>query len=394
MKTCIYCAREKPKSEFSLEHIWPDALGGDRLPNFWKTDQVCQKCNRISGLFVDGAFLRTWIGHAERSYGWDQYLSLQTPEYNIVPLNFMGNVKHSPQDVDVDFWTGPCGSHILHFRPAEEGVPFDIYAGGDPKKSKKSKTAGRVYLSLTTRQPFWIQVTLSSLRAHFPHAKRYATNLEVLDGNVGVEKLDWQDPPFPEDLPIIEDIIEKARKHESVHLQSAVKTDFDNRILSKLALGIGIKVFGHDYICSEHAKKLREAMWEADPNKRAKIDIRGAGYGNQIVPEHTRNLIRWPGGWVLLLKSSRNILMFTMVTPSGKTMTIVVSESFTCSPEEREEYENGWVWVAIPTLGYATEAISLPEYLGFQMGNWRVDVLEEIVRKRTPASELPSCWGE
>jgi hypothetical protein len=62
MKTCIYCGEEKNPYEFSDEHIWPDALGGDDLPDFWRTDDVCQKCNNLSGLYVDGAFVKGWPG--------------------------------------------------------------------------------------------------------------------------------------------------------------------------------------------------------------------------------------------------------------------------------------------------------------------------------------------
>jgi hypothetical protein len=69
MKTCIYCGEEKNTDEFSAEHIWPDALGGDDLPDFWRTDDVCQKCNNLSGLYVDGAFVKGWAGGAERATG-------------------------------------------------------------------------------------------------------------------------------------------------------------------------------------------------------------------------------------------------------------------------------------------------------------------------------------
>jgi ribosomal protein L30 len=59
MKTCIYCDREKADGDFSDEHIWPDALGGDFLPpEIWRTNDVCGQCNSLSGVFVDGSFIR------------------------------------------------------------------------------------------------------------------------------------------------------------------------------------------------------------------------------------------------------------------------------------------------------------------------------------------------
>lgn len=62
MKTCIYCGLDKKNNEFADEHIWPDALGGDFLPTFWRTDDVCGSCNNMSGVFVDGAFIKSFFG--------------------------------------------------------------------------------------------------------------------------------------------------------------------------------------------------------------------------------------------------------------------------------------------------------------------------------------------
>src|SRR5262245_58765229 len=54
---CIYCGRLKPRSEFSLEHIWPDKAGGNLLPAaIFHTEKVCERCNNISGLYIDGPF--------------------------------------------------------------------------------------------------------------------------------------------------------------------------------------------------------------------------------------------------------------------------------------------------------------------------------------------------
>ncbi len=62
MKTCIYCNKEKDDSEFSLEHIFPDALGGALLPDaIFKTNDVCIACNSTSGLFIDGPFIKNWF---------------------------------------------------------------------------------------------------------------------------------------------------------------------------------------------------------------------------------------------------------------------------------------------------------------------------------------------
>jgi HNH endonuclease/integrase-like protein len=92
MKTCIYCDQEKADDEFSDEHIWPDALGGDFLPpETWRTDDVCRRCNSLSGVFVDGSFIRSWIGNAERATGARDYLKpTLTAPLGVLPLDYMG----------------------------------------------------------------------------------------------------------------------------------------------------------------------------------------------------------------------------------------------------------------------------------------------------------------
>jgi len=80
MRRCIYCDRDKDDSEFTDEHIWPDGLGGDYLPkDVWRTDDVCGKCNNLSGLYVDGGFIKGWAGTAERFTGANEYLKRPSP---------------------------------------------------------------------------------------------------------------------------------------------------------------------------------------------------------------------------------------------------------------------------------------------------------------------------
>jgi hypothetical protein len=86
-RTCIYCGRDKPPTEFNLEHIWPDAVGGDLLPALFKTREVCERCNSLSGQFVDDALLKSWFGMAERATGWRDYIDLDLNSRSVAPLN-------------------------------------------------------------------------------------------------------------------------------------------------------------------------------------------------------------------------------------------------------------------------------------------------------------------
>ena len=89
-RRCSYCGRTKLIAEFNLEHIWPDALGGDALPPPWLTEKVCARCNELSGRFVDGEFIKSWFISHERSNAAREYLDWSQPERNWLPLSYMG----------------------------------------------------------------------------------------------------------------------------------------------------------------------------------------------------------------------------------------------------------------------------------------------------------------
>lgn len=146
MKTCIYCGQDKPEEEFSDEHIWPDALGGDFLPPFWRTDDVCGKCNSASGVFVDGAFIKSFFVSAERSLDALDYLD-PDKAIGILPLSYLGTFQNiATQEGEVaDFWVCAPGANIIHFRKASEEGIWDAYAGGDPRRQSKRSKAGRYW---------------------------------------------------------------------------------------------------------------------------------------------------------------------------------------------------------------------------------------------------------
>ena len=134
-KACVYCELDKPEAEFSLEHVWPDALGGDFLPPLFQTRDVCERCNSLAGRYIDGAFLKSWFGQAERATGWQDYLDLDIKSQSIAPLHYMGPIADAPKATDdiYEMWIGPCGAHVIHVRDkGADEEKWDTYAGGDP----------------------------------------------------------------------------------------------------------------------------------------------------------------------------------------------------------------------------------------------------------------------
>ena len=183
-RTCSYCFRAKPISEFSYEHIWPEGLGGDHLPSLWQTKNVCGRCNNLAGLFVDGEFIKSWMGSSERSAGDLDFLDPSNPERGKLSLFYMGfltSAKTLPDEV-AEFWLGPCGAHIVHIRPKHEPL-WDTYAGGKP--SRKRSDWGSAYLALTSMERFWIIASVTGFHNHFKYARRFVTNMNTPQGFLG-----------------------------------------------------------------------------------------------------------------------------------------------------------------------------------------------------------------
>ncbi|MDP3427526.1 MAG: HNH endonuclease, partial [Humidesulfovibrio sp.] len=109
--TCIYCNSLRSNAEFSLEHIFPAALGGKSCGDIFKTRCVCNKCNNILGLFVDGAFMKSWFttnGAAASAFNY-----LDRVDGGIVPYTYIGSIPDLSDENNLyEFWVGPSGENV------------------------------------------------------------------------------------------------------------------------------------------------------------------------------------------------------------------------------------------------------------------------------------------
>lgn len=300
MKVCIYCGCAKPDGEFSDEHIWPDALGGDFLQrDVWRTDEVCQKCNSMSGVFIDGAFIRSWMGQAERSSDYHEYLAGRGKPAAI-PLHYLGQIIDVPLPAGhmADFWAGPCGASIVHIRPDDGDAQWATYAGGDPR-AKKSK-AGRAYMALTSDHEFWIAVSLLSFHHQFGRAERFVVNMDIPAGWPFKEP-DRSDPVQSEDMKAVDSLTGASRTGKEIHLQQVISVDTGNRMLAKLGLAVGYKLLGAAFLETENGENLRRGMREAKFEKRQGLTVHGSGLFGQSGLEAVQDVLAWRGGWATLV---------------------------------------------------------------------------------------------
>lgn len=392
-RTCIYCVTEKPDDEFSDEHIWPNALGGDFLDCFWRTDDVCGSCNSASGVFVDGAFIKGWIGNAERSIGAREYLRMEAGHVGRLPLNYLGTINDPapPPDCAVDSWAGPCGANILHVRPAAEENIWDTYAGGDPR-AKKSKS-GWAYLLLTSLAPFWVMVSLASFGAHFTRAKKRIVTLGLTDAYLKPYAIEPFDRAENQSHTAFIDQF-KARSMAGEHVRSTLATDVHtgNRVLCKVALALGCRLFGNEFSTSGYGEKLRRAFREADPGKRATMTVRGTGLVAGLSSKFDTDALAWTGGWVLLIQETANReLALVVVSPSGKYMSAVITDDPNQVATTNGAYRDGVIWVTIPAAETAADAVPLPDYLAHKLGYLSRPELSRLEQLRRDPTLLPDC---
>ena len=394
MKTCIYCGEEKDESEFSDEHIWPDALSGDALSNFWRTDDVCRKCNSLSGLYVDGAFIKGWAGAAERATGALEYLPVNDPGRAVLPLNYIGKLPdpNIPVDEVAEYWAGPCGANVFHFRAADEGDHWATYASGDPRKMKKAATAGRAYIALTSSDSFWVLVSLASFRAHFKKATLFVTNLSIPPEWTAFKNPDPGDPVQARDMGVLTTMIDAGRSGKATRLDVVLQIDSDSRLLAKLGLAVGYKTFGAIFLATDYAKTLRAAFREPDLERRRHLPVRGNGYLHGPLPlGGIGAILKWTGAWVLVLNRVGEALNLSVITPSGRSMNVLVSEEPDLVNGLDSTYNNGQVWLTVPPLGEAVGPIPLADYMAHQSHVTSVDALVALASKRIDPSTLPPC---
>lgn len=388
---CIYCGALKDRKDLSDEHIWPSALGGDALPAFWRTNHVCQTCNAMSGVFVDGEFVKGVAGAIEGYTGID-FVNVDDPSKAVFPLAYLGRFTDAKVEdgQQAEYWAGPCGANVIHLRPADREPIWSTYVGGDPRRQRQG---GRVYLSLTSNTPFWLAATLRSVSAHFKRQRSiYIVNAGVPDQLAPkFRQPDPTDEQQSKDLGTVQEIT-ITRRGQRHHMQMIVAKDTGSRFLSKVALAIGYKTFGSPFLDTSYAMHLRQGFREANPQRRRNIPVRGVGYlGSPEWPQSLHRILSFRGVWVLAVLAIRSDVCLLVVTPSGSPLLILITDERELVPVANYRLDDGVVWVVVPTLGEAIGPIEMPDYLAHQSGSHSNDQLAALEEKRVNRSDLPPC---
>jgi hypothetical protein len=346
----------------------------------------------MAGVFVDGSFIKSWMGNAERSIGAREYLSPTRAGVSVLPLDYIGQLRDMPtrEDELAEYWCGPCGANIIHIRPKDSDGHWASYAGGDPR-AKKSR-AGRAYIALVSEEPFWIAVSLASFKEHFKRAERFVVNMDVPpQWNNSFKNPDTNNPVQAGDMKVVTVVTSAGRNGDWIRARPVIRFDVGNRFVAKLGLAIGYKLLGTPFLQTDYAKNLRKGFREADGEKRRHIPMRGTGFVHEQSLGGAEKVLSWPGAWVLLLKIVNHLLCLSVISPSGKTMTVLVCDQPALVARLDTAYQDGSVWMTIPSLGEAVGPIPLPAYLAHQMNVLPLPELATLAGKRIDPAALPPC---
>lgn len=104
----------------------------------------------------------------------------------------------------------------------------------------------------------------------------------------------------------------------------AINVAFDQRFMSKLALGLGCNIFGTSYATSIYAANLRGLMWGKTHEERASFNIRSLNYLDGA-KDPTARLVTFRGGYTIRIMAAGDELVLSLNLPSGRPIHIVMA---------------------------------------------------------------------
>lgn len=368
---CIYRDHDAPLGERTLEHVWPGRLGGELCPDFFKTRDVCRRCNSLSGRYVDGEFIRSFFNGVEQisaALAW-----LDTSQPRPLPCVYMGVNRAQPPDARevCEAWIGPRGERIFYFRDSDDDH-FTGFARGDPLRRRHDP--GRVYLSFSRANMFWVATAILSVRKTFPRAEfRLLTSTDSPEISAGCAAENEQSAC---DRAYIAPLL--AERCANVTLSMFV--DHGTRFQAKLAIGFGHTLFGPAFARLPYTERLRSYLWERDASQRADIDLRGTPLlgGERAIDEQ---LLPWPSATTFVFFRDSMSVMSMIYGPSGRALRTVIAadgEAAALGSRVLEIHGNSFVVILVPGRSQCCGPYPLMRYIMHRTGGPPIDELTAL----------------
>jgi len=376
-------------SEKTLEHIWPQALGGNASPPLFQSNNVCKICNSLSGLWIDGAFIKSCFTSFESAAAARVYFDPQKP--GTAPLTYLGVDQEFPNQPNqiCERWLGQAGEQIYHVHLDDDDKWYG-FAGGDIIKRKNSD-AGYACVSLSSQSTYWSLTALHSFAAKFKGARLFSlTHIEGLPAELASMFVD-EKGANPEETAAIAWM--KARPQGVMQkLRLSIRLDFSDRFLAKLCLGIGSNLFGTDYTSSPYADELRKLLWQKNPTEQDKPKIFGANYFQETNFPKISGHVGCSGAWSILLVSMSQGFGLHVCTPSGRGMTMCIAiDNALWSSQTFEQFRNGAIYYVVPERQLFVGPVSLLHRIAHQNGSFVEPQLAKLEALKCDPASLPKA---
>lgn len=382
-KTCIYCGIVKSISDFSsLEHTIPQFLGGSFAPDKFKTYDACDKCNNGLGLFVDAAFERTWFVSNWLKQAAMAFFDPKNPLP--LPLICMGNTTITPPgmlDGEIcESWIGALGEQIYWIRPKDEDLYW--YVGGSPTKARRNES--RAYFIFSERSLKNPLLTWLTFRDAFKKLKKVKKIMCTEVRGANPEDIRFSTPDDL-DQQRVNFFRTQSMSGEQMN-QIAFNAKFDQRFLSKLAIGVGYCLFGNKAMQSEYAKELRKGLWYREQNSDASDDsssipkIRGTTLLGHEQNSQLSKFIGEQHAVTLVIMRSTEGVAINLNIGISLSWTVMCATYEGLKNEDLEYLGEGKVIILYKYLQKAI-CLTLPEYLAYKLGRFQHDELNAINEK-------------
>ncbi|MGL4674537.1 MAG: HNH endonuclease [Wohlfahrtiimonas sp.] len=371
MRECIYCRTTKPVSDFSLEHVIPQFLGGNLTPDFLKTRDVCAKCNNNLGLFVDANFSKNWLIFNEINTLYSYFYSNESCTAH--PLIYMGildlKFPHLQDNEMCELWLGPNGDRVFWIKKKDDR--FSTYSGNNPITARSLPSRCYNYFSESMAESEKkLATSIISFKKFFKSKntkKITCTTLQLIDENNNTVKIPYDEPDY-----IDQERISFIRNLSSNDNQAKLSLDINcsYRFLAKLAIGISYCLLGKAGLTNTYSDELYKAINFREGDAEANI----SGISNiseNPLPNDLKILFTNPGAITVIISIIFDSLTLHLNIGNQhwtfKLASLNDIKNIQKLPECLQGYGNGFVLIIYPAINKAIYR-EFAQYIQYKVG--------------------------
>jgi hypothetical protein len=377
-RQCVYCWNRDPRDEWTVEHVIPEAIGGDLVDGDpFELSDVCCYCNSRCGQWVDGPYIRSFLTNAQRAQVAWRHADLTIMP--VVPLVFLGisSAASIPDGQVCEAWLGPGGDQIFHLHQPYPREPQNPPMIGRPVHLPIEKFDSCItFVFVAATAPWWPTV-LRTVAKHFEGSELYL-------GNGAAPGSPYM--PLPEHRQELFEEMKRYAWQPNKSVSFEFSPYYADRFEHKVALGVGALLLDPSFLTSSDARRLRGIMFCIEDEKRHELITEGIGLleGSQEL----EGILRWPDAHIILVRPTPDDSALTLtLQPYGAKAAIRVI-SRTISHWHGRIPASGLVYVVLPGLRRHAGPISFTDYVAWNCNRDRFPN-REFDQLKTYVDSLP-----